>query len=564
MTLGFSLRLDAGAVESSGYHSIISLTCDNVPQFKFYIQNDTYLMGGEVFNQSLDSDNVVAPTSQNVTGGASVWTHWALRFDFANMNLSVYKDGVVETTVAVTANFTCYENLSLGAVVGDPADRPVTASIDDFVVYTRALSGTEVASLASMQGRKIETEDALVGVYDFNGVGASRVVDTSGRSNRAELSGGASILQGRGRWGDLACDKCTDEYHGPDGLTCVACLGGTYKDRNGTWRCSDCPDASHSTPASPYAFFCKCNAGYTGPDGTNCTECVEGTYKPTSGSSNCTSCPPNTNTFGGLAAIMITNCSCLAGYSPERFPDGTSKGLGAPCEACLPGTYKPSTGPDDCTNCPPHSFTVTQKCMWTNLSHEERLNCNLVAFRYYAIEAEIDPTVGVAAPRKGTVNGTDCQCEPGYTGEGVGGGCHPCPVARYKEAYGNKACLDCQNCTQGFSTCTIRSKGTCEACANGPARSSYLGPGVIRPEFQDATQTAQAAWAQSFNCTDVLRFDFGIVTRVLRRQCHKTWYEPGSCPYQCQNNGENIPWVSSPLYRFEFLAIAQFCFCLCS
>ena len=191
MTLGFSLRLDAGAVESSGYHSIISLTCDNVPQFKFYIQNDTYLMGGEVFNQSLDSDNVVAPTSQNVTGGASVWTHWALRFDFANMNLSVYKDGVVETTVAVTANFTCYENLSLGAVVGDPADRPVTASIDDFVVYTRALSGTEVASLASMQGRKIETEDALVGVYDFNGVGASRVVDTSGRSNRAELSGGA-------------------------------------------------------------------------------------------------------------------------------------------------------------------------------------------------------------------------------------------------------------------------------------------------------------------------------------------------------------------------------------
>jgi hypothetical protein len=535
ITVGFSLRIHADTLQSFGNRSILSLTCNGVSQFRFSFQNNTHLLiGGDVLNAGV-------PTSINNLNDSSVWTHWALGFDFAQMSLVVYTNGVA-TTAAMNASLACYHNLSVGAVAGDPADEPVSASIDDLVLYTRALSGPEVASLASMQGRKIASESALVGVYDFNGVEASTVVDTSGRSNHAVLSGGASILRGHGRWGDLACDKCTNDYHGPDGLACVACLAGTYKDRNGTIRCSDCPLASHSIPASPQSHFCKCNGGYTGPDGQNCTECVMGKYKQTSGSHNCTDCPTNTYTFGGGAAIIIQNCSCIAGYFPERAfmeAEGRSNGLGAPCEACLPGTYKPSSGAHDCTDCPSNSFTVTDKCLLANLSYLERLNCDLVAFRYYGVEAQLDPTVSVAAPRKGAVNLTDCQCEPGYTGDVAEGDCQTCPVAQYKEAFGNNACVACENCTEGFSTCTIRFKGFCEPCKNGPARSRYLGPGVIRPEFMN-NPNAGVVWAKSFNCTDVLRFNFGIVTRVLKRQCYKTYYEPGSCPFQCQNNGENI------------------------
>lgn len=314
------------------------------------------------------------------------------------------------------------------------------------------------------------------------------------------------------------------------------------------------------------------------------------------------------------ASTVISNCSCMPGYFVPTPLIGSADGLA--CFPCVAGKYKPLRGSSECSNCPANSFTVTDRCMWVNISYLERQNCNYLAWSMYDIGARSDPAAPVAAPRNATVHLHDCRCEPGYSGEVENGECAPCAVATYKETYGKQTCAACEACTQGFSfsNCTIRSRGKCDECKNGPAFSDYLGPGVIRPvlraiphEFSSETlyttiydetlsypvppdvlpnvtnMTAQCTlancscndagvsttnspwglqcgcscvlntaginrpaveWEKSHNCTDVLQLPFGIVTRILQRQCYKTWHEPGSCSWQCSSgtfaNGESF------------------------
>jgi hypothetical protein len=116
---------------------------------------------------------------------------------------------------------------------------------------------------------------------------------------------------------------------------------------------------------------CSCIAGYTGPDGEECDACRAGTYKVNNGSAVCDLCAidlysttvaaatPDTclgcpaHTRSDISSSVITNCSCIAGYTGYLGNDG------GPCAPCAPGTYKVGNGTGVCIPCPTGTFLDT-------------------------------------------------------------------------------------------------------------------------------------------------------------------------------------------------------------
>ena len=498
LTVAFWLRLMPGSGDTEG--SICSMKCGGGVQFQVVHSNTNVLTVYTGVNRLVTAQVYLGVNE------TYAWAHWALMFNFTG-NLSVYKNGEVQASSPLDAEFECFTGLSLGAVNGTANSVAVDGVIDDFAVYQKVLSRSDISGLvssrhcpcsgASEPSAWIKKEQSLVGLYHFNGLDASEPIDTSGFSNDGARSiAGAEIVRGGGRLGEASCPTCTYDYRGPDGVACEACLGGTYKDRNGTRRCETCPEHSFSGIASPQSNYCKCNKGYTGPDGSTCSSCEIGKYKPESGPASCTLCPQFTGTWltpystfsQGIASSRLTDCSCDPGYAQIESDIA--------CVACFPGTYKTLPGMSTCDSCPPYSFTVTDRCLRSDISYEERNNCNppQLIDGSYEIEFQTDPASEKAAPRIATANLSDCKCLPGY--EVIQGTCSPCPVGMYKEPYGNVSCSPCPTCTEGFSNCTIRYEGGCEDCKNGPQNSEYISPGVVRLELRDIPNAYSSKWYQ--------------------------------------------------------------------
>jgi hypothetical protein len=172
---------------------------------------------------------------------------------------------------------------------------------------------------------------------------------------------------------------CNKGYTGPDGMSCIACVAGKYKDVNGSSDCVECaagkysanmaqeseaacaacPNHTVSGNGSSLLLDCTCKQGYTGPDGQECAACVGG-WKNTTGSAACILCPGGTYalyaaallpqvcascppaSFSAAGSARSTNCLCNAGYTGP---------LGGPCVACPQGAYKSQSGSASCSSC---------------------------------------------------------------------------------------------------------------------------------------------------------------------------------------------------------------------
>ena len=157
---------------------------------------------------------------------------------------------------------------------------------------------------------------------------------------------------------------CNSGYTGPDGVACVACAGGTYKDGNGSAVCTLCPAGKFST-ATAATSKSTCNDCPPGTYSINvirigaqfCTQCPPGKYsgsKAATSMSTCKACGMDTysasnrslclicplNSIAPASSIELQDCRCNAGYTG---PDG---GL---CEACIPPTFKETNGSHACT-----------------------------------------------------------------------------------------------------------------------------------------------------------------------------------------------------------------------
>jgi len=178
--------------------------------------------------------------------------------------------------------------------------------------------------------------------------------------------------------------------------------------------CQYCPSDSSSPLASTLRTACQCNAGYTGEDGGTCSACLPGTFKTSTGSASCTSFATGKSS---LATGSVENvCTCEAG---STGPDGAGA-----CTLCGAGTYKELPGSEDCTLC--------------------GVGSNI---------AETGSTTNI------------CTCNAGWTGP-ITGPCVQCVAGKYKSYTGSEACQHCIAGTYSINT-GGSSIGSCIACAAG-------------------------------------------------------------------------------------------------
>ena len=103
------------------------------------------------------------------------------------------------------------------------------------------------------------------------------------------------------------------------------------------------PDGTDQVPVvpmevSPTAYCAQCPVGYFMNGCTDsCTMCPVNTY-----GIGCTNCPEGT--ISPMGSEEISECICAVGY--------TSSLNGVKCTACVDGTYKKTTGPGLCSECP--------------------------------------------------------------------------------------------------------------------------------------------------------------------------------------------------------------------
>ena len=124
--------------------------------------------------------------------------------------------------------------------------------------------------------------------------------------------------------------SCVAGFTGPDGGPCAECARGTYKNWLGSQSCTGCPWQTNTAGTGMTLLVnCTCNTGYTGPNGIACVQCAAGTYKNVTGSASCSICP--TRTMSSIASASIERCQCMPSFSG---PDG------GPCAQCPSGQYK--------------------------------------------------------------------------------------------------------------------------------------------------------------------------------------------------------------------------------
>lgn len=297
--------------------------------------------------------------------------------------------------------------------------------------------------------------------------------------------------------------KCIPGYTGPDGGTCVACIAGKFKTRNGTDECtlcapgkfsastgvivSDmCADCSSNTYSSAdnsqcetclsnsvsgvssgAQTDCKCVPGYVGPDGGTCVACIPGKFKASNGTSACTLCAQGK--YLGLSGATLDVCLECARNSTS--PDGSDENTDCVCDrgltgiahtdscvACEPGKYKSLAGAAECTLCSAATYSVAGLSVCTQC-----------------------PTGGTSL--EGSTDVADCKCNLGYTGL-PGVACAACEAAKYKDVSGTSACLECPLNTSSVAAspalthclCLAGHTGNdgsvCAACLQGDFKSS--------------------------------------------------------------------------------------------
>ena len=244
--------------------------------------------------------------------------------------------------------------------------------------------------------------------------------------------------------------QCNQGYTGPDGgacepceagkfkssigsHSCTACISGTYLNRTGATRqsqCTACPYGSTSNPGSGNITDCQCQRGYQGNrDGEPCEECPPNTYKNEVGSESCTLCDPNAQSPRG--STQQNTCKCNKGYTGQD---------GLKCSECLAGEYKDNLGNPPCRSCDPGTYSSV---IASNTS-ENCLGCIAGKFSTGGASKCTSCPGNSSSPERST-EASNCKCNRGYTGAD-GEPCVACAVGKYKEVSGS---AECSNCSAG-------------------------------------------------------------------------------------------------------------------
>ena len=163
-----------------------------------------------------------------------------------------------------------------------------------------------------------------------------------------------------------ACVACDVGFYKPvvgDNIDCTPCAEGKYQGAvaSRSDNCSACPANSWSPEGSPLNWNCTCEAGHTGLNGMPCVACSAGTYKQSNGSAPCEDCGAGTyslqaatgcelcpgNTFSGVvAAPSPDTCESCPDFSTSPVKSVAFENC-----TCIPGTYPQGVQCIPCRKC---------------------------------------------------------------------------------------------------------------------------------------------------------------------------------------------------------------------
>lgn len=150
----------------------------------------------------------------------------------------------------------------------------------------------------------------------------------------------------------------------------------------------------------------------------------------------------------GRYAYLYTNTPAVW-YLTDIILRGYNGAWYGYCNACVAGTFKPTTGPDVCTNCLADTYSTAVAAI-----SNPCVDCPL-----YTQSVEASGAI------------TKCRCNAGYTGPD-GAVCTGCVAGKYKTAVGSVLCSNCAADT--FSTAVNKSDASCTTCVSvteGPSQS---------------------------------------------------------------------------------------------
>lgn len=283
------------------------------------------------------------------------------------------------------------------------------------------------------------------------------------------------------------CEPCSPGYFKSisGDQHCEPCPANTYADASGEI-CQTCPQFSVSPNASADASFCSCAPGYGILRYDNnvlleCQACAVGHYKDTINNTVCHLCQAGkftSSTTSTVCSLCLSTevslddrsgCMCKSGYFAE--------GDNAVCKACSPGTYKPTPGPEPCTQClddkhtTANASTAISDCFCVAGFTGDQFSCTPCGKGFYKDFVSSESQFACVSCPSNTISElasdslTDCICVRGFEASTSGVACTACEMGFFKADNGSLLCDACvQDKFQNLTAQTF--------CYNCPALSS--------------------------------------------------------------------------------------------
>jgi len=252
---------------------------------------------------------------------------------------------------------------------------------------------------------------------------------------------------------------------------CDSCNAGTFSTDVGATSvslCRQCPEHTNSIEGSDEQIDCKCIPGTSGDNGgPTCTPCGMGQYQPDLGRSRCYPCAPDTylNITGQKDSKDCLKCpdktsSVIQSTSESQCicDPGTSGANGGPfCHHCEEGKYQERTNSETCEMCREGTYLNTtgmkssddcNLCELGRYQHERgKSHCNLCASgTYLNITGGSAASDCISCPSNagnstpGSIDMTDCKCNPGTSGVDGGPICNLCEIGKFTDVSGVSIC----------------------------------------------------------------------------------------------------------------------------
>jgi hypothetical protein len=450
-----------------------SITTGNsfILDFGFFgmIKNIQFLTQNGNFRVELMNDaSIGSIILTNAVSTTQVWRHTCLTV--ANTAAVLWLDGnptAITMTGArdfsrlLTSNFIGRSNFNGQAVWW--------GALDEFRIYHKALSATEVAALNAFRG-DTTSPMLILGCPNPCNAGTYGGCLGDGTQNCSFCAAGM-YSSGTGQTSVSACQSClTGTFSLTGASACSGCLAGTYGTGLGftsSGLCTACGTGTYQT-----------GLGYTSQGA--CTTCQSGTYS---------------TGLGMTAGSVCTNCStCTTGqYNVSNCNSSANIVCGA-CENPIyfytTRHYFTSTGLNGPTSCSWLCNPGLERALSTTYGSNGCWDCGFSngAWCYYGIK-NLCPNNTI---QTGWTNRyqTNCKCAAGFVGDGgwnttwqqypvgiqlqppanwSGVNCEACPAGKYNTGTGVTSSSQCISCIAGTYSTTLASQNSssCLSCQPG-------------------------------------------------------------------------------------------------